>query len=80
MRILDQDTDRSCNRIVMFLTRSEANELRDSLEALIAAAEMNRHEHVTSSDQRKEITVCLYGETSLEGFDERSRTLLQFDR
>jgi hypothetical protein len=35
MRLLDEDTAASCNRVTCSLTRAEAQELRDSLEALL---------------------------------------------
>ena len=37
MRILDEVNDRSCERVTCFLTRPEAAELRDSLDALLLA-------------------------------------------
>ena len=56
MRLLDEDADASCNRVTCYLTRAEAQELRDSLEALLRGG-MERHEHVSSADFGKEITV-----------------------
>jgi plasmid stability protein len=80
MRILDEDTDRPCNRVSIFLLRSEAGELRDTLEAALATTEDSWHEHVTSTDQQKEITLALYDEALLDQFNERVRTLIKFDK
>ena len=76
MRILDDDTDRSIQTIILYLTKSEAEELRDSLNLLLEDSSP-RHEHVSSEDHRRELTVCIYDSNSLESFDERSRKLIQ---
>jgi hypothetical protein len=76
MRILDEDSDRSLSTIVLYLTRSEAEELRDSVNLLLTDGRL-RHEHVSSTDQTREVTVCLYDANDLEGFDERSRTIIE---
>jgi hypothetical protein len=39
----------------------------------------SRHEHVSSSDYKKQITVCIYDAENLEGFDERSKQLINED-
>jgi hypothetical protein len=79
MRLLDEDADASCNRVTCYLTRAEAQELRDSLEALLRGG-MERHEHVSSADFGKEITVCLYDPADLSFFGERSRRIIEEDR
>jgi hypothetical protein len=76
MRILDEDTDRSIQTIVLYLTKSEAEELRDSLNLLLEDSSL-RHEHVSSADNRREVTVCIYDPDNLEGLNERSKTLIQ---
>jgi hypothetical protein len=78
MRLLDGKTDRALARLTVYLTREEAEELRDSLSALLATSGV-RHEHVSSSDYKKELTVCLYNEANLDGFNERSKTLIRND-
>ena len=79
MRILDAATDRSCDRITCFLTRSEASELRDALDALLTGP-AEHHQHVPSEDFKKEITVCVYSLGDLTVFDHRSRLLIEEDR
>jgi hypothetical protein len=54
-------------------------ELKDSLEIVIGASEDARHEHISSEDYQKEITVCLYDPTVLEKFSERSNKLILED-
>jgi hypothetical protein len=78
MRILDQDNDRSVGSVIIYLTNSEAAELRDSIEQMLAAP-IGRHEHVSSNDYAKEITVCIYDPNRLEQFDERSKRLILED-
>jgi len=78
MRILDEGEDRSLNRITLYLTMSEASEMRDTLEALLADP-VERHEHISSSDYLKELTVCIYDPNSLGKFDERSKKLILED-
>lgn len=75
MRLLDQNADRTVQRLLVLLTKAEASELRDSLELLLADS-IGRHEHVPSEDYRKEITIAIYDLSSLETFDNRSRTLI----
>ena len=76
MRILDNASDRASQAVTLYLTRPEAQELRDSLDALLADESGRRHEHVMDDDYRKEITVCLYDEADLGHFDARSQRLI----
>jgi GGDEF domain-containing protein len=75
MRILDEERDVSLNRATIYLTMSEASELRDSLDALIKD-HVERHEHVPSDDYRKELTICIYDVDNLKFFNERSKQLI----
>ena len=78
MRILDQDNDRSVNAVTLYLTKSEAAELRDSLEYILEDP-VGRHEHTSSNDYAKEVTVCIYDPDHLTNFDERSKRLILED-
>ena len=78
MRLLNEDTDCACNRISLFLTNVEAQELRTILDDLLEA-EPHRHEHLSSADYKKELTICLYDDNSLDHFDERARRLIVQD-
>lgn len=78
MRILDQENDRSVKMVTLYLTKSEAAELRDSLEHILADP-FSRHEHTSSNDYTKEVTVCIYDPDHLAQFDERSKRLILED-
>jgi hypothetical protein len=77
MRVLDEERDMACSRLTLFLTRDEATQLRDTLEVLLTGH--HQHEHVTSDDFQKEITVCLYDPSNLDSLDERARRLIRSD-
>lgn len=77
--MLDEAAGTPLSHITLYLTRSDALELRDSLEAVLSGP-IDRHEHVPSADNLKEITVCLYDMDRLEHFDERSRRLIREDQ
>ena len=79
MRILDEKNDRALSRIILYLTRAEASEFKDSLEMIIREHEAGRHEHISSKDYLKEVTICLYDPHSLEQFNERSKKLILND-
>jgi len=79
MRLLNQDNDSTVQRLLLLLTQSEAVELKDSLELLLADS-AGRHEHISSDDYQKEITIAIYAPNSLESFDSRSRTLITTDQ
>ena len=59
----------------MLLTQREAEELRDSLQLLLANS-AGRHEHISSEDYKKEITIAIHDPSSRDSFDTRSRTLI----
>jgi hypothetical protein len=58
MRIDDTANDRELSHVGLGLTESEARELRDTLDILLGDAN-ERHEHVSSSEARNELTVWL---------------------
>ena len=68
MRILDEVTNQPCERIICYLTRAEAKDLRHSLNALLTGP-ADQHHHVSSEDYAKEITVCIYTLDDLSHFD-----------
>jgi hypothetical protein len=81
MRILDEDKDLRLERIILYLTQSEAGELRDSLENILSNPADN-HAHVSSNDYQKEITVVIYdpADGTLRGFNERSKKIILEDK
>lgn len=78
MRILDESGDKALNRVTLYFTASEAAELKDSLDALLADR-LRQHEHISSDDYRKEVTICIYDVDKLSQFDSRSKKLILED-
>lgn len=58
MRIENMATREEWDRVVLHLSRKEAEELRDALEALLESAP-GQHEHVPNEGFTKEITVTV---------------------
>lgn len=75
MRILDEITDKPLKNVLLYLTFTEALELRDSLNELLNKP-LNNHSHIPSETFDKEITVCIYEMSNLNDFDERSKDLI----
>ena len=81
MRIYNEDTNKKVNKVILYLTPDEAQELKDSLELIIDNNKKHHHEHIPDREDnfRREITVCIYRKDDLSGFDERSRRLILND-
>ena len=81
MRIYNEDTDKKVNKVILYLTPDEAEELKDSLELIIHNNEKHHHEHIPDreDDFKREITVCIYKKDNLSSFDERSKKLILND-
>lgn len=58
MRMTDLETKMSVDVLGLCLTRAEAQELRDDIDALLAHGG-DRHEHVSSADYQTELTVWI---------------------
>lgn len=76
MRILDETRDNSVDRATLLLTRTEAQELLDSLQSLLADG-AGQHAHVPSEDYQKEIAIAIYDPGHVEGFNRRCQKLIQ---
>jgi len=79
MRLLDQKSDAALKSVTVYLTKDEAEELRDSVIALLEQPQFAAHHHVYCKEFKKELTVCIYNEDDLTGFDERSKRLIAKD-
>lgn len=79
MHILDEKTDKSVNRLTVYLTRDEAKEIVDGIRDLLLNTQKH-HVHLSSSDYRKEITFTIYDLQNLESYDDRSKRLIQEDK
>lgn len=80
MRILDQDSDKTLKDVILYFTIEEANELKDDLEKLINKHRSNEHAHINDLQYTHEITVAIYDENDLDGFNERSIELIKQDK
>ncbi len=81
MRILNLDLDKKVNKVILYLTPNEAQEMKDSLELLITDNKKHQHEHISDrdNDYKREITLCIYRDENLSSFDERSKKLILND-
>lgn len=78
MKIYSEDADALVNSITLYLTKSEASELRGALEAILT--DPMSHQHVANADYSREVTVCLYDVDTLTHFDTRSRQIIIEDK
>jgi hypothetical protein len=78
MRLLDERADKALDRIAIYLTQGEAEELRDSILALLLNPRGN-HSHVPSEDFHKELTICIYDADTIPTFNGRSQKLILND-
>jgi len=81
MRIYNEDAGKKINKVIIYLTPDEAQELKDSLQLMINNSEKHHHEHIPDreDDFKRQITVCIYKEDNISSFDERSRKLILND-
>ena len=78
MRLRDDKRDCSIDSATLLLTRGEAQELADSIRGLLAGGE-RRHEHVSSDNFQKEITIAIYDHSNVSEFDARCQRLIRDD-
>ena len=78
MRILDDESDKKLDTVSIFLTKNEARQLVAYLNALLQNPQLH-HQHLSSDDYKKEVTVCVYDEKKLEGFHQRAIKLIEKD-
>jgi hypothetical protein len=79
MRIYNLDSDEKVNRVTLYLTPDEAQELKHALELIISDCKKYDHKHIPDSEYKREITVCIYKKDNLSSFNERSRKLILND-
>ena len=78
LRLFNDERQQPLKDVTLYLTKSEASELRDSIEGLLSRPP-DDHTHVPSDDFSREITVCIYDLDSLDHFDERAKQLILED-
>lgn len=79
MRIYNLDSEKKVNKIIIYLTPDEAQEMKYALEQIINDSKKYHHKHILDSDYKREITLCIYKEDNLSSFDERSKKLILND-
>lgn len=82
MRILHRKTDQSFKDIELFLTKEEAEDMIDGLQALLKNPDFH-HIHLDrmpENDIMKQITIAVYSDDNLNTFDPRSRKLILEDK
>jgi hypothetical protein len=81
MRILDVDNEKSLKNIILYLTLSEAKEMNNDLSNLIKnVGKPMQHEHINDEEYEHEVTLTIYDENDLAGFDEISRKVIREDK
>ncbi len=78
MKILDIDTQKPLKTITLYLTISEAKEMHQDLSELIKNfGKPMQHEHINDAEYEHEVTLVIYDENNLEGFDKISVDLIK---
>ena len=81
MRIFDQSNDRTLANCVIYFTQNEAKEMSDSINQLLNSQnKVGLHYHINDDIYKHEITICIYDEKSLVGFNERSIKVITEDK
>jgi cytosine/adenosine deaminase-related metal-dependent hydrolase len=79
MRILDQRKQKGLKNIILYLTKEEAEEMRDALDSMIAQQDKPMHTHINEDEYEHEVTIAIYNANNLTDFDERSKQLILLD-
>lgn len=78
MRILDNETDKKLDSVMLFLTRTELQQLLGYATQLLEKPSCD-HCHLTNDDYQKEITICIYEPGKANNFDKRTQKLIECD-
>lgn len=76
MRFLNQENGQSMNDILVLMTYQEACEIRDDLERLILSNKLNDHSHISDAEYKHELTLSIYSENNLDGYQENIKKLI----
>jgi hypothetical protein len=79
MRILNEDTDKSVENLLILLTPEEAMQLQGYLEQLLSGDIGQDHVHLNDSDFKREITIAIYNSDSYHFFADRVKQLILED-
>jgi hypothetical protein len=76
MRILDKSTDKPLDEIILYLTKPEAENISQMLMNLLDG-NSEHHSHFMDEEMKREVTVAIYSDISIETFDKRSQNLIR---
>ena len=79
MRFLNEQTNMKIDRLILYLTRDEAQEMVDGILDLLKNSH-KQHVHISAEDYQKELTCAIYDVKDLTNFDERSQKLILQDK
>jgi len=79
MKILNLDTDKSVDEIIIYLKAPEAKRLLVALNQLIERNDLTYHIHVNDQSYKHEITLVLYDENNCKMLNTRSQKLIKED-
>lgn len=80
MRIFDEDNKKSIKNVSIYLTKIEAKEMLDSLNDILENFQHNAdHAHINDTNYKREITVCVYDENNVTGFNDEAKRIIKED-
>jgi len=78
MRILDIDSNKKIDNIMILLTKKEIIQLLGYSKQLIDNPSADHH-HLSSDDYQNEITICIYDHENIDNFNPRVQKLIRDD-
>lgn len=79
MRIYDQENDKTLQDLILCLTKNEAIELRDSINAMLKNKNFDRHEHIDDEEFCHELSIMIYDMDNLTNINERLIRVIKED-
>lgn len=76
MRILNLDTDKTIDNVLILLTYQEACEVKDDLERLVSSNQQMNHSHISDAELKREITFSIYNKENMDKYQERIKRLI----
>lgn len=76
MIFLNQENGQAINDILLLMTYQEACEIRDDLERLISSEKLNDHSHISDVEFKHELTLSIYNEKDLDGYQDNIKKLI----
>lgn len=76
MFIIDDKAKKNLNRVTLILTKEEIRQMLGYAEQLLEDNISSEHYHLSNSDYRKEITICLYNPSMTDQFNPAIQKLI----